>query len=81
VLFAKWTSKKHMIMLIEFLQYMLRRCWYVGKWCSWIDHCVFSVRFSVLVNVAPTFFLVAPALETMRLSVSFIVYHCVGGVG
>jgi hypothetical protein len=34
----------------EFLLYMLRRCGFGGKWCSWIAHCIFSVRFFVLVN-------------------------------
>jgi hypothetical protein len=27
-----------------------------GAWCSWIAHCIFSVRFSVLVNDTPTIF-------------------------
>jgi len=34
----------------DFLLYMLRRCGFGKKWCSWIAHCISSVRFSVLVN-------------------------------
>jgi hypothetical protein len=35
---------------------MLRRCGFGEKWCSWIAHCISSVRFSVLVNSTPTCF-------------------------
>jgi len=38
----------------DFMMYMLRRCWFGRKWCSWIAHCISSVRFSVLVNGTPT---------------------------
>jgi hypothetical protein len=34
----------------DFLLYMLRICGFGEKWCSWIAHCISSVRFSVLVN-------------------------------
>jgi hypothetical protein len=40
----------------DFLLYMLRRCGFGGKWCSWIAHCISTVRFSVLVNGTPTGF-------------------------
>jgi len=34
----------------EFLLYLLSRCVFREKWCSWIAHCISSVHFSVLVN-------------------------------
>jgi hypothetical protein len=37
----------------DFLLYMLRRCGFGEKWCSWIAHCITFVRFSVLVNGSP----------------------------
>jgi len=34
----------------DFLLYMLRRCGFGGKWCSWIARYISSAKFSVLVN-------------------------------
>jgi hypothetical protein len=34
----------------DFLLSLLRQCGFGGKWCSWIAHCISSVRFSILVN-------------------------------
>jgi hypothetical protein len=34
----------------DFLLYVLRRCGFGGKWCSWIARCISSTKFLVLVN-------------------------------
>jgi hypothetical protein len=40
----------------DFLLCLLRRCGFGGAWCSWIEHCISSVRFSILVNRSPNGF-------------------------
>jgi hypothetical protein len=37
----------------NFLLYLLKRCEFGEKWCSWIKHCISSVRFSLLINGTP----------------------------
>jgi hypothetical protein len=38
----------------SFLEYMLRRFGFCGKWIDWIRACIFSGKMSVLVNGCPT---------------------------
>jgi hypothetical protein len=40
----------------DFLLYVLRRCGFERKWCSWIAQYISSVRFLVLVNGSPNGF-------------------------
>lgn len=40
----------------DFLFYMLKRCSFGARWCSWIRHCVSTPCFSILVNGTPAGF-------------------------
>jgi hypothetical protein len=40
----------------DFLLYMLRRCGFGQKWCSWIAFCISTASFSILINGSPAGF-------------------------
>ena len=40
----------------DFLLYVLRRCGFRGKLCSWIEHYISLAHFSILVNGSPNGF-------------------------
>jgi hypothetical protein len=46
----------------KFLLYLLSRCGFGEKWCSWIERCILIAHFSVLINGTssppPFFFLI-----------------------
>ena len=44
-----WILRRPTIMSIG-ISYLLRRCGFGEKWCSWIMHCISFERFFVLVN-------------------------------
>ena len=40
----------------DFLLYMLTRCGFREKWCSWIEHCISLAHFSIMVYGSPNGF-------------------------
>ena len=40
----------------KFLLYLLRRCGFGDKWCSWIERRISTTRFSVLIDGTPSGF-------------------------
>jgi len=47
-------EKAYDLMEWSFLEYMLRRMGFVGKWIAWMKACVFGGNMSILVNGSPT---------------------------
>lgn len=41
----------------SFLLYLLRRCGFGDKWCRWIEFCLSTVQYSVIVNGSPEGFI------------------------
>jgi hypothetical protein len=65
----------------NFLLYMLRRCGFSEKWHQWIFTCIFTTRFSILVNgSAHGFFPSSRGLRQGDPFVSFVIFPYYGGL-
>ncbi len=65
----------------NFLLYMLRRCGFSEKWHQWIFTCIFTTRFSILVNgSAHGFFPNSRGLRQGDPFVSFVIFPYYGGL-
>jgi hypothetical protein len=66
----------------KFLLYLLRRCGFGEKWCSWIERCISIACFSLLINGTPSFFRssrgVRQVILCLRLCLSLLWRHLVG---
>jgi hypothetical protein len=53
----------------NFLLYLLKKCGFGETWRDWIEHCISTVRFSILVNGTPFGFFLWLSLAETRGSV------------